>query len=111
MEGKDPFLALLGLFILGTVFFFCGEGSVKSPPPVALEQPVETPLPSPKIIEPLPSPAPPPVSAPAVLKRKIDELLMGTAMMFRINSAFVLRRFDSLKIRVIAYSSCNFRQS
>ncbi|MGZ8366170.1 MAG: hypothetical protein ACXW37_07255 [Nitrospira sp.] len=69
MEGKDPFLALLGLFILGTVFFFCGEGSVKSPPPVALEKPVDIPPPTPKIIEPLPSPAPPPVSAPAVLKK------------------------------------------
>ncbi len=90
MQGKDPFFALLGLFILGTVFLFCGEGSVKSPPPVALEKPVETPLPTPKIIESLPSPVPPPVPASAVLKKKIDELLMGTTMMFRINSATLL---------------------
>jgi outer membrane protein OmpA-like peptidoglycan-associated protein len=90
MQGKDPFLALLGLFILGTVFLFCGEGSVKSPPPVALENPAEIPPPIPKIIEPRPSPAPPPVSVPAVLKKKIDELLMGTTMMFQINSATLL---------------------
>jgi outer membrane protein OmpA-like peptidoglycan-associated protein len=93
MQGKDPYLALLGLFILGSVFLFCGEGSVTSPPPVALEKPVETPLPTPKIIESLPSPAPPPVPsvpASAVLKKKIDELLMGTTMMFRINSATLL---------------------
>ena len=93
MQGKDPYLALLGVFILGTVFFFCGEGSVKSPPPVALEKPVEIPPPTPKIIEPRPSPAPPPVppvSAPAVLKKKIDELLMGATIKFRINSATLL---------------------
>ncbi len=93
MQGKDPFFALLGLFILGTVFLFCGEGSVTSPPPAALEKPVETPLPTPKIIESLPSPAPPPVPsvpASAVLKKKIDELLMGTTMLFRINSATLL---------------------
>ena len=87
MRGKDPFLALLGLFILGTVFFFCDEGSLTSPPPVALEKPVEIPPPTPKIIEPRPSP---PISAPAVLKKKIDELLMGTTIMFRINSATLL---------------------
>ena len=89
MQGKDPFLALLGLFILGTVFLFCGEGSVTSPPPVALEKPVETPLPTQNIIESRPSPIPP-VPASAVLKKKIDELLMGTTMMFRINSATLL---------------------
>lgn len=93
MQGKDPFLALLGLFILSTTFFFCGEGAVTSPPPVALENPVEILPPTPKIIEPRPSPAPPPVppvSAPAVLKKKIDELLMGTTIKFRINSATLL---------------------
>jgi OOP family OmpA-OmpF porin len=93
MQGKDPYLALLGLFILGTVFLFCGEGSVTSPPPVALESPAEIPPPIPKIIEPRPSSVPPPVPpvpASAVLKKKIDELLMGTTMMFRINSATLL---------------------
>ncbi len=93
MQGKDPYLALLGLFILGTVFLFCGEGSVTSPLPVALENPAEIPPPIPKIIEPRPSPVPPPVPpvpASAVLKKKIDELLMGTTMMFRINSATLL---------------------
>ncbi|TKB63844.1 MAG: OmpA family protein [Nitrospira sp.] len=93
MQGKDPFFALLGLFILGTVFLFCGESSVTSPPPVALEKPVETPLSTQKIIESRPSPVPPPASsvpASAVLKKKIDELLMGTTMMFRINSATLL---------------------
>jgi outer membrane protein OmpA-like peptidoglycan-associated protein len=93
MQGKDPYLALLGLFILGTVFLFCGEGSVTSPPPVALENPAEIPPPIPKIIEPRPSPVPPPVPpvpASAVLKKKIDELLMGTTMMFQINSATLL---------------------
>ena len=70
MQGKDPYLALLGLFILGTVFFFCGEGSVTPPPPVALQNPSEIPPLAPKIVE-LPSaPAPPPVSAPAVLEKK-----------------------------------------
>lgn len=89
MQGKDPYLALLGLFILGTVFLFCGEGSVTSPPPVAFENPAEIPPPIPKIIEPRSSPVPP-VPATAVLKKKIDELLMGTTMMFPINSATLL---------------------
>ena len=90
MQGKDPYLALLGLFILGTVFLFCGEGSVTSPPPVALENPAEIPPPISKIIEPRPSPASSLVPASAVLKKKIDELLMGTTMMFQINSATLL---------------------
>lgn len=84
MQGKDPFLALLGLFILGTVFFFCGEGAVTSPPPVALQNPSEISPPAPKIIE------PPPAPAPAVLKMKIDELLIGNTITFRINSAILL---------------------
>jgi hypothetical protein len=71
MQGKDPFLALLGVFILGMTFIFCGEGSVTSPPPVALEQPAEIPPPAPNIIEPLPSPPPlPPASRPAVSKKE-----------------------------------------
>ena len=52
MQGKDPFLALLGLFILSTTFFFCGERSVSSPPPVALENLTESPAPAQKVIEP-----------------------------------------------------------
>jgi len=55
MQGKDPYLALLGLFILGIVFFFCGKGSVTAPPPVALETPAEIPSTAPKLIEPPPS--------------------------------------------------------
>ncbi len=88
MQGKDPFLALLGLFILSTTFFFCGERAVTSPPPIALENPAEILPPAPKIIEFPPSPLPlPPVSAPAVLKKEIDELLIGNTVAFRINSA------------------------
>ncbi|OQW33077.1 MAG: hypothetical protein A4E19_06955 [Nitrospira sp. SG-bin1] len=65
MQGKDPFFALLGLFILGTTFFFCGKGSITAPPPVALETPAEIPPTTPKLIEPPPSPPPlPSVSAP-----------------------------------------------
>ncbi len=91
MQGKDPFLALLGVFILGVTFFFCGEGVVPPPPPVALQNPSEIPPPAPKIIEPPPSPPSlPPAPAPAVLKRKIDELLIGNTITFRINSALLL---------------------
>lgn len=91
MQGKDPFLALLGVFILGMTFIFCGEGSVTSPPPVALEQPAEIPPPAPNIIEPLPSPPPlPPASRPAVSKKKIDDLLIDNPITFRINSAVLL---------------------
>jgi len=65
MQGKDPYLALLGLFILGTVFFFCGKGSGTASPPVALETPAEIPPTAPKLIEPPPStPSLPSVSAP-----------------------------------------------
>jgi len=65
MQGKDPFLALLGLFILSTTFFFCGAGLVPSPPPVALENSAEISPPAPDIVEPLPSSPPlPPVVAP-----------------------------------------------
>lgn len=81
MQGKDPFLILLGLFILSTTFFFCGKGSVTSPPPVALEHPAKIP----------PSPPPvPPVSAPAAVKKKIDDLLIGKTITFRINSTTLL---------------------
>jgi outer membrane protein OmpA-like peptidoglycan-associated protein len=87
MQGKDPFLVFLGLFILGGTFFFCGKGTVTSPPPVALQNPSETSPPVQKLIEPTPVTQ---VSTAAVLKKKIDELLVGTAMMFRINSALLV---------------------
>lgn len=91
MQGKDPFLVFLGLFILGSTFFFCGKGSVTSSPPVALEHPAEIPPRAPNIIEPPPSPPPlPRVSAPAVLKKKIDDLLRENTIQFRINSATLL---------------------
>ncbi len=61
MQGKDPYFALLGVFILSVTFFFCGKGLVTSPPPVALEHPAEIPPPTPNVIEPPPSL--PPVSA------------------------------------------------
>ena len=91
MQGKDLFLVLLGVFILGVTFFFCGETAVTSPPPVALQNLSEIPPPTQKIVVPPPSSSPaPPVSAPAVLKKKIDELLIGNAIAFRINSAILL---------------------
>lgn len=89
MQGKDPFLILLGLFILGSTFFFCGKGSVTSSPPVALEHPAEIPPPAPNIIGPTTSPVPR-VSAPAVLKKKIDDLLRRNTIQFSINSASLL---------------------
>lgn len=101
MQGKDPFLALLGVFILGMTFFFCGERTVTSPSPVTLEHPADIPTPAPENIEPPPSPPPlPPVSAPAVLKKKIDDLLMGNTMTFRFNSAILLPEGKTLLNRV-----------
>jgi outer membrane protein OmpA-like peptidoglycan-associated protein len=91
MQGKDPFLILLGLFILSTTFFLCGKGSVTSPPPVTLEYPAGIPTPVSNIIEPPSSPPPlPSISAPAVFNKKIDELLIGNTIAFRINSATLL---------------------
>jgi outer membrane protein OmpA-like peptidoglycan-associated protein len=91
MQGKDPFLALLGVFILGMTWFFCGKGSVTSSPQVAVEHPTEIPPPAPKITDPPPlPPAAPRVSAPAVLKKKIDDLLREDTIQFRINSAALL---------------------
>lgn len=91
MQGKDPFLVFLGVFILGATFFFCGKGAVTSPPPVASQNPSETPPPVQRLIEPPSSPPPvPSVSTAAVLKKKIDALLVGTAMMFRMNSALLV---------------------
>lgn len=89
MQGKDLFLVLLGVFILSVTFFFCGKGAVTSPPPVALQNPSETHPPTPNIIEPPSSPVPP-VSAAAALKKKIDALLVGNAIAFRLNSAILL---------------------
>jgi outer membrane protein OmpA-like peptidoglycan-associated protein len=91
MQGKDPFCALLGVFILGLTFFFCDQGLVRSPPPVALENQAEIPPPAPNIVEPLPS-LPPlsPASGPAVSKKKIDDLLIGNPITFRINSGILL---------------------
>jgi outer membrane protein OmpA-like peptidoglycan-associated protein len=91
MQGKDPFLMLLGVFILGLTFFFCGKGAVTSPPPVALEHPAEHPSLVSKINEPPPSAPPTPaVSGPATAKKKIDDLLIGQTIPFRINSATLL---------------------
>ena len=89
MQGKDPFLALLGVFILSTTFFFCGKGSVTSPPPVASENLGKSQPPAAKLIEPSPSP-PSLVATPAVVKKKIDDLLIGNTTAFRINSAILL---------------------
>jgi outer membrane protein OmpA-like peptidoglycan-associated protein len=91
MQGKDLFLALLGVFILVGTFFFCGERAKTSPPPVAAQNPSEIPPPAPKISEPPLSSTPVPmVSTPAELKKHIDELVIGNAIAFRINSAILL---------------------
>ena len=91
MQGKDPFLILLGLFILGMTFFFCGKGPVTSPLPVASEQTAGIPSPAAKNIESSPSfPPVPRVSAPVVMKKKIDELLRKNTIQFPINSATLL---------------------
>lgn len=91
MQGKDPFLLVLGLFILGATFFFCGKGSVTSPPPVASEHPAKIATSVPKMNVPPPSPPPlPPVSASVLLKKKIDDLLLGNTIQFRVNSAALL---------------------
>ena len=90
MQGKDPFLILLGLFILGSTFFFCGKASVTSSP-VASEHSAHIPAPAPNIIAPTLSPPPVPrVSAPAVMKQKIDDLLRRNTIQFPINSATLL---------------------
>ena len=101
MQGKDPFLVLLGVFILGMTFFFCGEGSVTSPPPVALERPAEMPPPATKNVESPPS-LPPlsVVSAPTVLKKRIDDLLTGDTITFRFNSAVLLPEGKTVLNRV-----------
>lgn len=88
MQGKDPFLVLLGVFILGMTFFLCGKGAVTSPPPVALQNLSEARPSTPNSIAPTPSV--PQVSAAAELKRKIDALLIGNAIAFRLNSAILL---------------------
>jgi outer membrane protein OmpA-like peptidoglycan-associated protein len=91
MQGKDPFLVLLGVFILGMTFFFCGKGAVMSPPPVALEHPAEHSPQAPNNIQAPPSPPSiPSVTAPAVAKNKIDDLLIGKTIPFRINSPTLL---------------------
>jgi outer membrane protein OmpA-like peptidoglycan-associated protein len=91
MQSKDPLLALLGVVILGATFFFCGKGAVTSTPPVALQSPTTTSLQAPNIIEPSPSPpSVPQVATPAVLKKKIEDLLIGNGIAFRINSAILL---------------------
>lgn len=97
MQGKDPFLALLGLFILATTFFFCGKGVVTAPPPVASEDPATILPPASNIIEPpSSSPSIPPVSAPVGLNKKIDERLIGHSMMSRINGAPLLPEGEML---------------
>ncbi len=87
MQGKDPFLALLGVIILGMTFFFCGEGPVTSLSPVTRETSVQIPPSVQKIIEPPSTPLP--VSAPVALKKKIDDLLIGNTITFRVNSAIL----------------------
>lgn len=91
MQGKDPFLVLLGVFILSMTWFFCGKGSVTSSSPVALEHPADIPPSAQKITAPPTlTPPVPLVSAPAVLKKKIDDLLREDTIQFRINSATLL---------------------
>lgn len=91
MQGKDTFLVILGVFILGMTFFFCGKGAVTSPPPSAVERPAEHPSQASKAIEPQQSPPSiPSVSAPAVPQKKIDDLPIGKTIPFRINSATLL---------------------
>lgn len=103
MQGKDPFLVLLGVVILAVTFFFCGEGAVKPPPPVALQNSAATSPPAPQIIESPPSsPAVPSVSAAVVLKKKIDELLIGNTIAFRLNSAILLPEGKSVLNNVAA---------
>lgn len=91
MQGKDPLLVLLGVLILGVTFFFCGKAPVTPPPPVASQNPSEILQPASKIVEPVRSSSSVPmVSAPTVLKKKIDELLDGNMIAFRLNSAILL---------------------
>lgn len=99
MQGKDPFLVVLGVFILGVTFFFCGKGAVTSPPPVSLQNPSETPPPVQNLIEPPPSPSP---ATATVLKKRIDELMVGNAMLFRTNSALLVPEGKAVLDRVAA---------
>lgn len=97
MQGKDPFLALLGLFILSTTFFFCGKGLMTSPSPVALENPTTIPaLGSNSIESPLPSASAPPVSAPVELSKTTDEQQIGHPGMNRTNGAPFLPEGEAL---------------
>jgi predicted flap endonuclease-1-like 5' DNA nuclease len=88
-QGSDPFLGLLGFFILCTTFFFCGEWALTSPPPVAVEHPAEVPSSAPNIIDPPSSPPVSPVATPTGLNKTFGDSLMGPTMMLRINSAML----------------------
>jgi len=93
MQSNDPILALLGLFILSTTFFFCGKEVVTSPPPAALESRTTIPSPAPKISEPPPSSSSaPPVSAPMGLNGRSDERPIGQTIAYQIAGAPL--RFD-----------------
>lgn len=103
MQGKDPFLALLGLFILSTTFFFCGKAQVTSPPPAALESRTTIPPPAPNISEPLPlSLSVPSVSVPMGLSGRSDAQVTDHTAMYRINSAPLLAEEDTPLNRVAA---------
>lgn len=103
MQGKDPFLGLLGLFILSTTFFFCGKGVVTAPPPVASENRATISPATPKISEPPPSsPAVPPVPAPMGLSGKGDAPVMEQRILYRINSVPLPSEGDPLLNRAPA---------
>lgn len=89
MQGKDPFLILLGLFILGSTFFFCGKEAVTSSVPGVSESPGKISPPASNIIPPTLPPVPR-VSAPTMMKKKIDDLLRRNTIQFPLNSASLL---------------------
>ena len=87
MQIRDSVWVFLGFLILVATFFLCGERAVKTPAPVAMQMPVEAPPPAPRAVEP---PVPSSVPPPAVLKQKIDELLIANTIQFQTNSAVLL---------------------
>jgi OmpA-OmpF porin, OOP family len=83
MKNKDPLLVVLGIALIVLTFLLCGE-SPKSVSSVTTTQPTVTiPPPIAKVVEPS---APP----PGIVKKKIDDLLIGRTITFQTNSAVIL---------------------
>lgn len=82
MDNKDSLWVVLGAVLIGLAFLLCSE-SPKLAPSVTTTQPTVTaPLPTAKVVEPRPS-------SPAVVKKEIDDLLVGKTIPFQTSSAVI----------------------